>query len=188
MKDQKNCEPHACEPHECETHECEGAMFDPKVVAAAWELIKKSSKITLLAHYKPDGDTVSACAALDIILRRLGKTVETVYPTTPEFNFKRQPEKVFINEHSQTPDLLIACDTANFDRLYFPEAFQTIPLINIDHHVSNTIDGVYNFIDPDSSSACEILYSLLLAWDETAIEVRGGELFKVAQQLWPGPI
>ena len=144
--------------------------YDKRSVEQAWELINSSNTITLLTHSQPDGDGVSACAALDYILSRMGKKVETVYPTQPEFNFKRQPKKISINKHIQNPDLIITCDTANYERLYFPDFFKSVPLINIDHHTSNTLNGKFNFVNGESSSACEELYILLSAWDANVID------------------
>jgi bifunctional oligoribonuclease and PAP phosphatase NrnA len=144
--------------------------YDKKSVEQAWALIKTSNNITLLTHSQPDGDGVSACAALDYILLQMGKNVETVYPNKPEFDFKRCPKNILINKHAQHPDLLIACDTANYERLYFPEQFKDTPLINIDHHVSNSLNGVFNFVNGEASSACEELYLLLTAWDGNVID------------------
>lgn len=134
-------------------------------VLNAWKLIKKSEQITLLTHFRPDGDGISACAALENILLKLGKKVETIYPTAAEFNFHRVPENILINKHDQIPDLLIALDTANYERLYYPAEFENIPLINIDHHISNSLNGLYNFIVKDSSSTCEVLFELIEMWD-----------------------
>lgn len=126
-----------------------------------WELIQESKKITLLTHRKPDGDGISACAALELVITKLGKEVETVYPNNPDFEFKHQPKKVLINKHEQVPDLLIACDTADYKRLYYPDDYKNIPLINIDHHASNSIKGICNIVDIKTSSACEVVYNLL---------------------------
>ncbi|MFH1254180.1 MAG: bifunctional oligoribonuclease/PAP phosphatase NrnA [bacterium] len=147
-----------------------GNFYDKKTVEQAWELIKTSDKITLLTHSQPDGDGVSACAALDYILSRMGKHVETVYPNKPEFDFKRCPKNTLINKHIQNPDLIIACDTANYERLYFPNSFKSIPLVNIDHHISNSLNGSFNFVNGQSSSACEELYLLLSNWDSSVID------------------
>jgi phosphoesterase RecJ-like protein len=130
----------------------------------AWQMIQAATNITLLTHYKPDADGVSACAALDLILRKMGKNVQAVYPTKPETSLSRQPQDVLVASHTLTPDLLIACDTANYERLYYPEAFHRIPLINIDHHVSNSITGVINIINPAAASTCEELFYLLMIW------------------------
>ena len=124
----------------------------------AWQLINQVEKITLLTHRNPDADGISACAALARVLEAQGKQIEAVYPTAPELVILRQPEIVFINEHRQLPDLLIVCDTANSERAYLPQAFAGIPLINIDHHISNSIQATFNFVDGQASSACEVLY------------------------------
>ena len=130
----------------------------------AWQAIQEAKIIILLTHYKPDADGISACAALDHVLRRMGKTVQAVYPSKDESALKRQPLDVQIAQHTVTPDLLIACDTANYDRLYFPEEFKTIPLINIDHHISNALQGIVNIVNPDAASTCEELFHLLMGW------------------------
>lgn len=134
--------------------------YHPKF-KSAWQSIIKAKKITLLAHFRPDGDAISACAALAFILEAEDKKVESIYPNKPEFTFKRHPKNLHINEHNQIPDLIIALDTANYERLYFPKEFKDIPLINIDHHVSNMIKGKYNLIDTQASSTCEMLFSFI---------------------------
>jgi phosphoesterase RecJ-like protein len=127
-------------------------------------LISKAQKITLLTHLRPDGDGMSACAALDCIFAKMGKIVETIYPDQPETNIKRQAKNIQINTHSFIPDIIIACDTANYQRTYYPKEFLDIKLINIDHHVSNSLKTKYNFVNPSASSTCEELFFLLLYW------------------------
>jgi phosphoesterase RecJ-like protein len=138
--------------------------YSPQDITLAWQLIQKSKKITLLTHHKPDADGVSACAALDHLLARLGKTTEAIYPTAPESNFSHQPKIVLINQHHQIPDLIIICDTANNERRYQHDALKNIPIINIDHHISNSIIGAFNFLNANASSACEELFYLLKQW------------------------
>jgi nanoRNase/pAp phosphatase (c-di-AMP/oligoRNAs hydrolase) len=101
----------------------------------AWKMIQEASKITFLTHYNPDADGVSACAALAHVAVQKGKQIEAIYPTEPKLFIKRQPEVVLINEHKQIPDLIIICDSANYERVYYPEVFTQIPSINIDHHI-----------------------------------------------------
>ena len=145
-------------------------------LGAAWRKVQDAHRITLLTHFKPDGDGIAACAALEHLLLKKGKTVETIYPSAPEFAFTRQPKTVYINEHRQHPDLIIICDTANYDRAYYPDAFKGIPLINIDHHVSNSIDGVFNFVAFEWSSTCELLYLILKILAPECIDTTIAEL------------
>lgn len=144
-------------------------VFSPTLLASSWQALITAKKVTLLTHQNPDGDGISACAALAALLEGRGITVEAIYPTKSEFDIKRQPSKVLINTHSQIPDLLVNCDTANYDRLYLPEAFKNIPFMNIDHHISNKMEATYQLLQPDASSTCELLYELMLHWDAKAI-------------------
>ncbi len=138
--------------------------YDSKIIAHIWQVILDASHVMLLTHTKPDGDGASACAAFEKILHALGKTSETVYPTPCDFALKYQSTALKINEHTATPDLLIAFDIANIERMYYPLSFAKIPLINIDHHISNNINGTWNVVDASASSACEVLYNLLKDW------------------------
>ncbi|MFC1894843.1 bifunctional oligoribonuclease/PAP phosphatase NrnA [Candidatus Dependentiae bacterium] len=146
------------------------SVFNKNIIKLVWDMILRAKKITLLTHFKPDGDGISACAALEHIFIKLDKEVEAIYPNSPIFDLKRNPKKLLINENQQIPDILIVIDTANYERFYYPKEFFNIPIINIDHHVSNSINGKYNFINPDSSSACEILFGLIEQWDKELID------------------
>jgi bifunctional oligoribonuclease and PAP phosphatase NrnA len=144
--------------------------YSIKEIKESWALIQHATHITLLTHNNPDGDGMSACAALAHALKNNGKKVETIYPTHPEFPTERQADNVLINKRQQNPDLIIIVDTARFQRAYFPQEFTTIPLINIDHHMSNNIKGLFNFVNPAAASACEELFVIMASWDESLID------------------
>lgn len=141
--------------------------FSEQEIRGAWELIQASKKVALLTHLKPDGDGVGACVALEHLLLSLDKSVEVIYPNKPDLEYPHNPKNLLVGKHSQLPDLIIASDVASADRMYYPDVFKEIPLINIDHHVSNTIQGVHNFVGAESASMCEVLYELFLEWDVT---------------------
>jgi len=140
--------------------------FSTANIKKAWNELKKANHVTFLTHSKPDGDGISACATLSHICERLCKDIETIYPDKPEFPVKRIAKNILINRHKQIPDRIVIFDTANYERLYFPKEFEMIPSMNIDHHVSNTINATFNFIDENASSACEILFNLIQEWNE----------------------
>jgi len=63
-------------------------------------------------------------------------------------------------------DLIITVDTGDLEQLgrFYednPEIFSSIPLINIDHHASNSNFGKINYIDIMSSATTELLISLI---------------------------
>ncbi|MFH1832305.1 MAG: bifunctional oligoribonuclease/PAP phosphatase NrnA [bacterium] len=139
-------------------------------ITRAWDLITRAQKITLLTHSKPDADGVSACTALSLLLEKYGKQTETIYPDKPDMVIQYQPKHVLVGEHSFVPDLIIICDTANCERVYWPEAFNNCASINIDHHISNSINSTVNFVSEKVASTCEHVYELICAWDYDAFD------------------
>ncbi len=68
-------------------------------------------------------------------------------------------------------DLIVAVDTADlalFGHIYAEhvDLFSEVPILNIDHHISNTQYGQIQLIDPTASSATEVLYSWFLQHPE----------------------
>lgn len=75
-----------------------------------------------------------------------------------------QKQQVTIGEGESPYDLIIAVDTADmalFGSFYTEnvELFNTVPILNIDHHISNTNYGQLQLIDSTAASATEVLYS-----------------------------
>ena len=165
--------------------------FSTTDISAAWNILQQARHIVLLAHYKPDGDAISSCAALDEILRSYQKKVTTIYPTEAEFTVKHQPENILINNHKEIPDVVISLDASTYNRIYYPDEFKSIPFINIDHHISNELKGTYNFVSTSTSSTCEVLYNLLSEWCPDRISKKVAEclLFGILTDtnrfLWP---
>ncbi len=74
-----------------------------------------------------------------------------------------RPDRISFGEGEKRYDLIIAVDTADlalFGSLYTDhvDLFSTTPILNIDHHISNTRYGQSHLIDPVSASATEVLY------------------------------
>lgn len=147
-----------------------GCNYSETEIKSAFNLIQTAKKITLLTHYQPDADGISACAALAHAFEKMGKEIEAIYPTASEIDLKRQPRNKLINSHNQIPDLIITLDTANYARLYYPEIFKDIPFINIDHHISNSIKGTINLINAKASSTCEELFLIMKQWDKNMVD------------------
>lgn len=74
-------------------------------------------------------------------------------------------QQISLAEGESSYDLIIAVDTADlslFGSLYTEhvDLFSSVPVLNIDHHISNTGYGQIQLIDPTSASATEVLYHL----------------------------
>ena len=93
--------------------------------------------------------------------------------TPKENSFK--PEDVSFSEGSFPFDLIITLDAADFDQVGMlyeknPKLFQSIPVINIDHHASNDYYGTVNLVDLTATSTAEILVGLIEALGPSLID------------------
>ncbi len=140
----------------------------------AWEKIKNSDNIVLIAHVNPDGDALGSSLSLYPILKEMNKNVKVFNASKPlpmYLDFLPNFNKVVHNLPKKI-DLMISFDCGSFDRLGIDEKPEF--LINIDHHISNTNYGDINIIDPKAASSSQVVYNLLKTNDikinkETAV-------------------
>lgn len=129
-----------------------------------FELIKKSEKILICGHIRPDGDCIGAAMSMRHICEKLGKTADAVSDAKKPSTFEFLPEyDMFSAPRFEDYDLMIAVDCADEKRLgqYGKYLSLAKTVINIDHHPTNTKFGQINFIDSKASSVCVILYEML---------------------------
>ena len=150
---------------------------------AAKELLAKSKRILVSGHLSPDGDSLGSMIALARLLRAaghdavaaadpkaLGKPgfLEGVADLVP---LRRLKNRKF--------DLFLSVDCATFERLP-PETrpfAEKLPLLVIDHHVTNTAFGTVSIIDPAAASTGEIVWRIA-KWMEWPFDRA------IAEALW----
>lgn len=129
--------------------------------------LKKSDKIAVVCHVRPDGDALGSGLALCAALNHAGKhaymlcedaaperlrifpAMETVGQTLP---FGREEFDCFVS--------VDCADTARMGSFSSDYLKFKGPTINIDHHVSNTYFGKYNYV-LENTATCEIIPEIL---------------------------
>lgn len=128
------------------------------------QLLAEYDRYVLGCHVHPDGDAIGSLLALGLGLENAGKEVAMVVPggVPATYRFLEGTEKITTTA-SLTPEVIIALDCADRERLLLPEAvFATgAPLVNIDHHISNSMFGDFNHVLPEAAATGEIVYDLL---------------------------
>lgn len=142
-----------------------GSSLDPSTLEQASQLILSAHHPLLICHVAPDGDAVGSLAGLTRALEQIGcRPIAASSDAVPlHFDFIPGTPAV-VQEVSDPYDLVIALDCSDLRRLgHFPDTpnFGDRPLINIDHHVTNTHFGDANLVDPQASSTAEIVLRLL---------------------------
>jgi phosphoesterase RecJ-like protein len=137
-----------------------------------WQLIEGAQTIFLIAHVDPDGDTIGSSLALGHALRRMGKesTLACSDPVPEALSFLPGVEE-FATPAVSNQDLIIAVDVSDLRRLgpsYQHIPTTDIPVLNIDHHITNTEFATVNLVRPKASATAEIVYDLLTEW---AVEI-----------------
>lgn len=133
------------------------------------QLIKRSEHIYLATHFDPDGDAIGSLLGATAVLREAGKRVTPACadPVPEVYSFLPGSAGV-TREPPTSEDLIIGLDAGGLDRLgdlFVPERFAGKPLVNIDHHVTNTLFGDVVLVDPHAAATSEILYLLFQRLD-----------------------
>ncbi len=127
------------------------------------ELLRRAQRILLITHIAPDGDAIGSTLGLRSLLLRQGKNVTCACEDAIPPYFRYLPgSETFVQTGDGSYDLVISLDCSDRQRMgnIYNPALHTLPLLNIDHHVTNTHFGQVNWVDPDSVATCQIVLTL----------------------------
>lgn len=132
------------------------------------EVLTGAGTIGIAGHIRPDGDCVGACMGLYLYLRNYHPEISVdIYLDHPRnvFSYIPHMDEICMEEppKDKVYDLFITLDVSAKDRIALAgDAFaKAKKRVCIDHHVSNPGFADVNYIISDSSSASEVLYTLL---------------------------
>ena len=125
--------------------------------------LEAAHSVYIACHIIPDGDAIGSLLGLGWALRQLGKrcTMACADPVPPRFGFLAGAQEI-VSDPPGDEEIIVAVDSSDTERLgslYDALVFQSRPVINIDHHVTNIRFGTVNCVQPLPSTA-EIIFSL----------------------------
>jgi len=125
--------------------------------------------ILILTHENPDGDSLGSGIALYKFLKKKGKEVYIGSKDgVPHFlDFLPGAEEV-IKPGNKFYDIGIVVDASGFYRV--GTEVKVGKKIRIDHHIGGDFYGIYDYIDPTAPATAVLIYEIIKAWDETAID------------------
>lgn len=126
------------------------------------------TSVAIVGHIRPDGDCVGSCMGMYLYIKENFPNIRevTVYlePIASAYQILTDTDRI-VSDFSgeRVYDLCIALDSGDAGRLgeavkYLETAKRTVC---VDHHVSNVGYADVNYIFPESSSTCELLYDLM---------------------------
>ena len=150
---------------------------------AAKKLLEKPKRILISGHLSPDGDSLGSMIALARFLKAAGHdAVATADPKAlgkPGFLEGVSDLVPLRRLKNRKFDIFISVDCATFERLP-PEArpfAEKLPLLVIDHHVTNSAFGTVSIIDSEAAAAGEIVWRFA-KWMEWPLDR------VIAEALW----
>lgn len=136
---------------------------------AVVERIRDAREVLTVCHENPEADALGSALAVALAVEHLGgratpvcsDPVPQMYDFIPGMErFRQDPES------DRAYDLIVVGDCGDLQRVgsvlgRHAELFGRVPIVNIDHHVSNTGFGEVDWIDPAAAATCEMV-SLLV--------------------------
>ena len=127
-------------------------------------ICSKAKRVAISGHQNPDYDALGSCLAMREILAQNGVQADILLEQPLDSTFTAfSKDYQFVISPEPNYDVLILVDTAEVKLIppYIQGVFgQAKVTINIDHHQSNTFYAGLNFVLPNRSSACEVLFEL----------------------------
>ncbi|MCC7451907.1 MAG: bifunctional oligoribonuclease/PAP phosphatase NrnA [Anaerolineae bacterium] len=134
--------------------------------ADAQALVERAGRIIIITHISPDGDAIGTLLGLGHALRAYGKTVTLAVDEGVPSTLRFLPGSPDVRKHLNgvQADLAIAVDCGDESRMgNVGKSIRTLglPLINIDHHHSNTHFGDVNIVNAAAVAAADCILDWL---------------------------
>ena len=133
-------------------------------------LLCAAKRPLLMTHIAPDGDGIGSLLGLGWALKEIGKqpTLACADPVPRNLAFLPGADTI-VARPTGAEDLAVALDCADLQRLgslYSCVQARGMTLLNIDHHITNTLFGEAQEVVPAAASTAQIVFALLrrLAW------------------------
>lgn len=152
-----------------------GWKLDAQAANDALRHLKMATTVLLPTHQNVDADSLSSVLALTLALRQLDINAVPMIsdghlPHSLEFLPGAGDVLVYGEDDMPAYDMLCLADCSDRQRLgafYQDDPTRVdgrVPMINIDHHVTNDRFGVVNIVEPSAASSTEIIADVLPVW------------------------
>lgn len=131
--------------------------------SSAVEMLQKAEDVLILTHKNPDGDTLGSGFALLRALRKLGK--RAMLRNADCINSKYAHLNEGLSDDDFTPKFIVSVDVAERKLLgeELSEKYADRVDLSIDHHGTTKLFAKNTYSEPDSASACEVVYLIIKA-------------------------
>jgi bifunctional oligoribonuclease and PAP phosphatase NrnA len=146
------------------------SAYAAAVPDAVIERLKAGRRVLTICHENPEADALGSALAIAMLVEANGGVatpvcadpIPAMYDFLPGMDRFRQAPDPDLDY-----DLLVVGDCGELERIgpvleSHRELFERVPILDIDHHLSNPHFGAVDWVDANSSATCEMV--TLLAW------------------------
>jgi phosphoesterase RecJ-like protein len=145
-------------------------MPTPRVPEPLLERLRQGRRFLLTSHRNPDGDAIGSEIGLKRLLHRLGKET-TIWNRDPTpAVYRPLPGSEEIHAGPEPPagfptafDAAIVLECTQPDRTGLEGPLESLPLINIDHHLGNEGYGEVDWVDTSAPAVGAMIFRLAAA-------------------------
>ncbi len=127
------------------------------------EEIHRRHRFVLSSHERPDGDAIGSQMAMALALKELGKEVRVVnkdLASPPILTLPNVREIEIADSVTDAGDAAIVMECSDLSRTGVSGLDKGF-VINIDHHLGNTMYGAINWLDTTASACGEMVFNLV---------------------------
>ena len=129
------------------------------------ERLRSARRVLTICHENPEADALGSALAIAMLVEAGGGVATPVCADPMPAMYKFLPG---MDRFRQEPDptldydLLVVGDCGELERIgpvleSHRGLFERVPILDIDHHLSNRRFGAVDWVDPDSSATCEMV-------------------------------
>lgn len=128
-------------------------------------------RFLIVTHQMPDGDGIGSMLGLGLALQKKKRQVIMTCPGGLPENLQFMPGSDQIVHPDEVPsdgyDVVVALDSSDLGRIegIYEKIPNDVPIMNIDHHMTNKGYGTHNYVDSASAATGEQVYKILVAMD-----------------------
>jgi phosphoesterase RecJ-like protein len=144
-------------------------LTDPHAWAEAEGYLRRAQSILAITHVSPDGDAIGSLLGFTHAMRGLGKLVTPACQDQahPRFDYLKGVRDIRQSGQGEF-DLIVSLDSSDLARLgsiFVPAQHGHLPIVVLDHHITNLSFGTVNVVEPAASSTAEVVFALLRRMD-----------------------
>lgn len=143
----------------------DGGIARPADLAAAAAALRAAGRVAVVGHVNPEPDCIGSTVGATLVLRRAGLEAQTFNADPVPEALRFLPGAGEVVRAQALPDALdavLVVDSSDPERVggLLARRPRDGRVINVDHHGTNTRFGDVNWVEPEMSSAAEMVWHL----------------------------